>query len=124
MSLQHTTERFPRCYSESVSSQRGVHGVTAADPLSDCDRIETVVATVSGVKYVLTAQVGEVVDRARHVSESAVGVGRRRAATFSSELSQLRGPAPGTSAGGGCSGQALQEKEAETDSIKQSRSAR
>ena len=70
----------------------------------------------------LPVQVGEVVDRARHVSESAVGAGRRRAATFSSELSQLRGPALGT--GGGCSGQALQEKEAETDSIKQSRSAR
>jgi len=68
---KHTTERFPRCYSES---HRQRDRLRADDQLVNLDKIETV---------------GE--DRLRHFSESAVGANKRkRAATFSSELKQLR----------------------------------
>jgi len=68
---KHTAERFPRCYSES---HRQRHKQNAINPPINLDKIETV---------------GD--DRLRHFSESAVGAGRRkRAATFSRELKQLR----------------------------------
>ena len=76
---KHTTERFPRCYSESHRQRDGARE-GAPQLLCNLDKIDTV------------GPVGEQVggDRLRHFSESAVGVGKRRRATFSSELRQLR----------------------------------
>ena len=68
---KHTTERFPRCYSES---HRQRSRLRADRELVNLDKIETV---------------GE--DRLRHFSESTLRVNKRkRAASFSSELKQLR----------------------------------
>jgi len=68
---KHTTERFPRCYSES---HRQRDRLREDNQLVNLDKIE---------------MVGE--DRLRHFSESAVGANKRkRAATFSSEIKQLR----------------------------------
>jgi len=114
---KHTAERFPRCYSES-HRQRGSRegggtrastreslgararessGREETDQLHNLDNIDKI------------ETVGEPgADRLRHFSESAVGVGggKRRRATFSTELRQLRRSL--TSAG---RSQQLQEKE-------------
>ena len=68
---KHIVERFPRCYSES---HRQRDRLREDNQLVNLDKIE---------------MVGE--DRLRHFSESAVGANKRkRAATFSSEIKQLR----------------------------------
>jgi len=68
---KHTSERFPRCYSESHRA-RDYHRDN--NKLINLDKIETF---------------GE--DRVRHFSESAVASNKRtRAATFSNEIKQLR----------------------------------
>ena len=87
---KHTTERFPRCYSES---HRQRDRLRADNQLINLDKIE---------------MVGE--DRLRHFYESAVGATKRkRATTFSSEIKQLRKSLPlGRS-------QNLQEKEGDVE---------
>jgi len=110
---KHTAERFPRCYSESHrqrGSRQGGSGrvretLVARDDgeqlhnLDNIDKIETVGEPSSG-------------DRLRHFSESAVGAGggKRRRATFSTELRHLRRSL--TSAG---RSQQLQEKESDPE---------